>query len=293
MDLLRSMETYVNVVEQGGFSAAARVLGLSKAQVSRSISSLEDHLGIRLMQRSTRSHTLSEEGERYLKHAREMLEENARVEEELCQRQVVPRGRLRVNAPLSWGERYLGVLVPEFMERFPEVEVDVALTDRFVDLLEDGFDVAIRIGGDVRPSVVRRKLGIIQHGLFASPEYLKHNPGPQTPRDFENHRCLAYVRSGEVSSWYFGGEKFKPRPAMMSNNGDILRSAALAGAGLTSLPMFFVEEDVAGGRLVDLSDECPVGEEALSSPIVAIYPERRHLSPKVRVFVDYLVEVLA
>lgn len=286
------MEAYVSVVDQGGFSAAARAGGQSKAQVSRTISGLEEHLGIRLMQRSTRSHTLTEEGERYLQHAREMLDENARMEEELCQRQVVPRGRLKINAPLSWGERYLGSLMPGFMELFPEVELDITLTDRFVDLLDEGFDVAIRIGGEVRPSMVRRKLGTIRHGLFASPEYLKHNPGPETVQDFEKHKCLGYVRSGEVRPWFFRGERFVPKPVMVANNGDILRSAAVAGAGLTMLPVFFVEEDLATSNLVDLVGRCSSGHKDLDVPIIAVYPERRHLSPKVRVFIDYIAEAL-
>lgn len=293
MDLIRAMETFVGVVDHGGFAAASRELGQSKAQVSRTISALEDHLGIRLMQRSTRRSSLTEEGHRYLQHSREILDENARVEEELGERRIVPRGRLKINGPLSWGERHLGPLLPGFMQRYPEIKVDVTLTDRFVDLLEEGFDVALRIGGDPHSSLVGRKLGTVRHGIFASRDYLKHSPKLDNAKDFKAHKCLAYVLSGEVRPWTFRDEQFVPDPTMATNNGDILRTAALEGAGITMLPTFFVEDDLVSGKLVDLTGDCPTNSKDLYLPIMAVYPERRHLSPKVRVLVDYLVDALA
>lgn len=293
MNLFKSMETFVGVIDQGGFASAARVLGQSKAQVSRTISGLEDHLGVRLMQRSTRRHTLTEEGERYLRHAREVLDENARVEEILSERRVAPRGRLRVNGPLSWGERNLGTILPGFVERYPDVEVDITLTDRFVDLLEEGFDMAIRIGGNKEANLVGRKLGEIRHGLFAAPSYLETKPTPETPGDLKDHKCLAYTSSGEVRPWIVADQRVVPKPAMVANNGDILRCAAVAGGGLTMLPRFIVEEDLAAGRLVEIMSVGGKHETDLKVPVLAVYPERRHLSLKVRVFVDYLVEVLS
>lgn len=292
MDLFRAMEAFVGVVEHGGFAAAARVAGCSKAQISRSVSGLEDHLGVRLMQRSTRRHVLTEEGERYLLHAREVLEENVLVEAEFSEKRMAPRGGLKVNGPLSWGERYLGKLLPDFMARYPEVRVDVSLTDRFVDLLDEGYDVAIRIGGNQHSSLVARKLGTIRHGMFASPAYLKSAPKLETAQDLKNHTCLGYAITGEVRPWYFRGERFVPEPVMVANNGDILRSAALAGTGIVMLPTFFVEGDLASGKLVDVMGDCGVHDKHLNAPILAVYPERRHLSPKVRVFIDYLVENL-
>jgi DNA-binding transcriptional LysR family regulator len=292
MNLFKSMETFVSVIDQGGFASAARVRGQSKAQVSRTISGLEDHLGIRLMQRSTRRHVLTEEGERYLRHAREILDENARVEEMLSERRVAPRGRLRVNGPLSWGERNLGTILPGFVERYRDVEVDITLTDRFVDLLEEGFDMAIRIGGNRESSLVGRKLGEIRQGLFAAPSYLKATSAPRTPEDLKDHKCLAYTSSGEVRPWLVGGQRIIPKPAMVANNGDILRCAAVAGGGLTMLPDFIVEEDLKAGRLVEITSADCQSKDDLKVPVLAVYPERRHLSVKVRVFVDYLVEVL-
>lgn len=292
MDQLRAMETFVAVVDQSGFSAAARELGQSKAQVSRLIAALEDHLGVRLLQRSTRSSVLTEEGHKYLQHARDLLEENWRVETELGQRRLIPRGRLKINGPLSWGERHLAPLLPPFMERYLEIEVDITLTDRFVDLLEEGYDVAIRIGGSSSSSLIGRKLGEVKHGIFASPKYLKKNPKPETAYELRGHKCLIYTVSGGPRPWIFRGETVSPDAAMVSNNGDVLRTAALGGVGLVMLPTFFVEKDLSKGRLVDLTADGPEFDKDLCLPIMAVYPERRQLPQKVRVFVDYLIEAL-
>lgn len=292
MDLFKSIEAFIGVVDQGGFAAAARANGQSKAQVSRLVSALEDHLGVRLMQRSTRHRVLTEEGERYLRHAREIMDENARMEAELGEKRVVPRGLLKINGPLSWSERYLGDILPGFMARYPEVNLDVSLTDRFVDLLDEGFDVAIRIGGSEQSSLVARKLCTIRSGLFASPDYLRTSPKLETANDLSAHACLNYAITGEIRPWFFKGESFVAKPCMVANNGDILRSAALAGAGIVMLPTFFVEDDLASGDLVDLGADPVQGSRSLEKSVMAVYPERRHLSPKVRVFIDYLVESL-
>lgn len=292
MDLFKAMDAFIGVVDQGGFAAAARVRGRSKAQISRSVSALEDHLGVRLMQRSTRHHVLTEEGERYLRHAREVMDENARMEAELGEKRVVPRGLLKINGPLSWSERYLGDILPGFMARYPEINLDVSLTDRFVDLLNEGFDVAIRIGGNEQSSLVGRKLCTIRNGMFASPDYLRASPKLETAKDFSAHACLSYAITSEVRPWSFRGERFVPKPTMIANNGDILRSAALAGSGIVMLPTFFVEGDLVSGDLVDIGADPVEGSRDLEVPVLAVYPERRHLSPRVRVFVDYLVEAL-
>jgi DNA-binding transcriptional LysR family regulator len=293
MDRLKAMETFVAVVDHGGFSAASRELRNSKAQVSRTISTLEDHLGVRQLQRSTRQSALTEEGRRYLQHARDLLEENIRVETELGQRRLVPKGRLKINGPSSWGERHLAPLLPGFMERYPEIELDVTLTDRFVDLLEEGYDVAVRVGGNSHSSLIGRQLGHIRSGIFASPDYLAKNPPLAVAADLENHRCLVYAVSGMARPWIFRGETITPRADLISNNGDVLRTAALQGSGVIALPTFFVEEDLAQGRLVDLASDWPDSDKDPNLTILAVYPERRHLPQKVRVFVDYLVKAMA
>lgn len=288
MDLYRSMETFSAVVEHNGFAAAGKSLGLSKTVVSRMVSGLEDHLGVRLLQRSTRRLSLTEEGERYLEHARNMLEENNIMECELGERRATPRGRLRINAPSAWGERYLGPLLPEFMARYPDIAIEVSLTNRFVDLIEDGFDVAIRIGGNKQSNLIARKLGTIDHGIYASPDYLAEHGRPETIADFKTHKCLSYMQSGRVNTWQFRGRSFTPRAILLSDNGEVLRDACKGGAGLISLPSFYLTDEVETGALVNLEPDCP----GLTSDLLAVYPERRHLALKVRVFVDYLVEVL-
>jgi DNA-binding transcriptional LysR family regulator len=293
MDLFRAMETFIAVVDQNGFASAGRAMGQSKAQVSRIISGLEDHLGVRVLQRSTRQRSLTEEGQRYLAHAREFVEGNARLESELSARRLTPRGRLRINAPLSYGERFIGPLLPAFMARYPEVDLDVTLTDRFTDLVEEGYDVAVRIGGDPGSNLIARNLGVIRHGLFASPSYLKNAPILEEAGDFKDHVCLGYAVSGDVRPWSFRGKKAVIKPKMVSNNGDLLRSSALDGVGLVMLPRFFVEQDLADGKLINLIEESPPGVPDIGLALMAVYPERRHLSLKVRVFVDYLAQALS
>lgn len=292
MDRFRAMEVFVSVADRGGFSAAARDLQLSKGQVSRLIAALEDHIGVRLLQRSTRTVTLTPEGSRYLAFARETLEGVQRVEADLSHGGLAPKGHLRINAPQSYGERFVAPLMPHFMQLYPDVLVDLMLTDRYVDLVEEGFDVAVRVGGGSQSNLIARRIGTLRHGLFASPDYIKSHPALNEAADLTDHRCLVYRQSGALSPWSIRGQRIVPEPVMISNNGDVLRHAAVAGEGLVMLPYFFVEDDLAKGRLLDLMSDCPPEDPAFSPALMAVYPERRNLSQKVRVFIDFLAENL-
>lgn len=288
MDLFHAMETFVAVCDRGGFSAAARTTRRSKATVSKLVAQLEDDLGARLLHRTTRRSHPTDEGRRYLEHCRAVIEEVALMKSELAHRMVVPRGLLRVNAPLSWGQLYMAPLVAGFLGRYGEVRLELAFTDRFVDLVEEGFDLAIRIGGDPRSRLIGRRLASIRNGLHASPAYLERHGRPERAADLTSHACLVYGGRDWQRAWWFGGQRVAPEPHLLSNNGEALRDAAVDGAGIASLPDFIVADALASGRLVCLEEE----PERLITPVMAVYPERRHLPLKVRAFIDFLAERL-
>ncbi len=288
MDLYRAMSVFAAVIDQGGFAAAGRASGLSKPMVSKTISALEERLGVRLMQRTTRRLSLTEDGRRYLEHCRSVLDEVARVEGALGEKAAMPRGVLKVNAPVSFGQRYIAPLVGAFMAAYPDLKLELALTDRYVDIVEEGFDAAVRIGGDPASTLVARPLCRMRQGVYASASYLEQRGRPQSISDLKDHRCLVYVQGGRARPWLLAGKRGAPRGHLVSNNGDILRTAAAQGAGLVSLPDFFVKDDLSSGRLVLVEQE----PEEDSISVRVVYPERKYLPLKVRVFIDYMVTAL-
>ena len=288
MDLFHAMETFVAVCDRGGFSAAARATRRSKATVSKLVAQLEDDLGARLLHRTTRRSHPTDEGQRYLEHCRTVIEEVALMKSELAHRMVVPRGLLRVNAPLSWGQLYIAPLVAGFLERYAQVRLELSFTDRFVDLVEEGFDLAVRIGGDPRSRLIGRRLASIRNGLYASPAYLERRGRPERASDLARHACLVYGDRDRRRAWWFDGRRITLEPHLVCNNGEALRDAAIDGAGIASLPDFIVAEALAGGRLVCLEEE----PGRLDMPVMAVYPERRHLPLRVRAFIDVLADRL-
>lgn len=289
MNLTRAMTTFVAVCDDSGFTAAGRSLNRSKALVSKQISGLEDHLGVRLLNRTTRKMSLTQAGQIYLEHCRSVLEQMMVMEERLGEQATTPNGILKVSAPNSYGQKFFGAFLAEFSDRFPGVQIDLDLNDRFVNLVEEGFDVAIRIGLVEDSGVISKKLSETRTSLFASPKYLEGKPIPKTEKDFHRHKCLAYSQGGEVRPWRFSGKIFFPPWTFRANNGDILREMALAGKGLTFLPDFFVQEDLSAGALIEIG-----GEGApFVTPITALYPSRDYLPLKVRVFLDFIAEKLS
>lgn len=282
------MRCFAAVEEERGFAAAARRLGLSKAQVSKQVSALESHLGCRLLQRTTRRLSLTEPGGVYLAHCRAFLEQNAAMEERLAEAGTQPRGTLRVSAPLSYGQLRLAPLIGDFLTRHPDLRLEMDLNDRFVDLVEEAYDVTIRVGGDPSPSLVARKIAETRHGLFASPDYLRGAGRPATLADLAGHRCLAYSHDANPRPWHLAERTITPNWQLKSNNGDLLRQVALDGGGIVWLPDFFTADDLAAGRLVEID----LGRGNDGQAVLVLYPHRQHLPLKVRVFIDYLAEVL-
>jgi DNA-binding transcriptional LysR family regulator len=291
MDRLAAIEAFVKVADTQSFSEAARRLRLSKSLVSRQIAALEAELGARLFHRTTRSMTLTEAGRGYFERASRILADLEEANRSVTQLQSAPRGRLRVNAPMSFGFLHLAPALSDFLSRYPEVEVDITLNDRFVDLVDEGFDVAVRIGSLEDSSLVARKLAPIRRAVCASPAYLKTRGVPASPDDLKTHDCICNSNVPLAREWRFITSDGRPWPVevrgrLSANNGDTLRIAALNGLGFVHLPTFIVGSDLQAGILVTVLDRFVAQDMTLN----AVYPHSRHLSPKVRAFVDFLAE---
>jgi DNA-binding transcriptional LysR family regulator len=291
MDRLAIMEAFARVAESGSFSEAARRLGASKSLVSRQVAALEAELGARLLHRTTRSLTLTEEGRGYHAEVVRILAEIQDANMSVSRMQAAPRGRLKVNAPMSFSFLHLAPMIPDFLRRFPEVDLDMTLNDRYVDLIEEGFDVAVRIGRLADSSLVARKLAPMRPVICASPAYLRERGVPEKPDDLGKHLCLCNSTNMLIDEWRLVDRDGRPvmvqiKGRLRANNGDALRIAALQGLGLVNLPTFFVGGDLQAGTLVSvLSDYMPQ-----DAGIYAVYPHSRHLLPKVRAFIDFLAE---
>jgi DNA-binding transcriptional LysR family regulator len=291
MDRLQGMRAFVRVVEEGGFAAAARVLGLSRSVVNRSVSGLEDELGAQLLRRSTRRVTPTETGRAFYERSRRILEELDEAVASVTELQEKPTGTLRVNAPMSFGTRHLAPVIGAFMARYPEVRVELLLNDRFVDPIEEGYDLTLRIGEPVSStSLVAREIGPARRVLCASPAYLDEVGEPSHPRELRRHRCLHYGYQESGSHWRLAGPGGEGSWAigcvMWSNNGDSLKAAALAGQGLCLLPTFIVGDALQDGQLRTVLCDWSPPEIVLS----VLYPRHRHLSAKTRLLVELLEE---
>lgn len=286
MNLLDAMTAFVRVAELGSYTRAAEALDLSRTRVSRQVMELEDHLGVRLLQRTTRRLRLTEAGERYLLRAQGILQSLEEAEAEVGSGVSEMRGRLRLNGPMSFGTRHLTPLVARFMVEHPALEVRLDLNDRRVDLLEEGYDLAIRIGSLPDSTLVARRLTRCKLVLCASPAYLAEHGAPRRLADLERHRCLRYRTGGRGGEWQFGGSGVSVGGPLESNNGDVLTHAAEAGLGIVQQPSFLVTDSIREGRLVPLELEEP--PSALD--VHGLYPARRHLPAKVDRFLSLLAE---
>jgi DNA-binding transcriptional LysR family regulator len=291
MDRFAALEAFVRVAETQSFSEAARRLRSSKSAVSRSVGALEAEVGARLFNRTTRSLNLTEAGRAYFERVIRILADLDDADRALGHHQASPRGRLMVSAPMSFGFLHLAPAMPEFLGRFPEVDVDLSLNDRFVDLVDDGFDVALRIGALPDSSLMARRIVPIRRTLCASADYFRRRGTPHAPEDLKTHECLRNSNVARTQEWRFVDPEGKPSLVSVfgrvsANNGDALREMALAGFGIANLPTFIVGADLREGALVAALERFLPQDLAMS----AVYPHSRHLSPKVRAFVDFLVE---
>ncbi len=285
-------EVFVTVVESQGFSAAAKRLETTPAAVSRRIKALEERLGVRLLQRTTRKIQLTEAGELYFREVGRLLGDLRAVEQQLEAVNVEPAGELRIVAPMSFGQRRLAPLVTRFALGHPKLRVTLALEDRETDIVSEGFDLAIRIAYPSDSSLVAKTIGQVPRYFCASPAYLARRGTPNTPRDLLEHECLHYSVISEREEWTFGGpqggETVVIKAAFCCNNGEVLAEAAMQGLGITLLPDFIVEDALADGRLVRVLE----GRERSPLLLSMLYPSRRHVPVKTRSFIDYVVEQL-
>jgi DNA-binding transcriptional LysR family regulator len=294
MDRFLAVRTFAKVVELGSFARAAERLGLSTSAVSRQVSELESHLGARLLNRTTRRLSLTEAGQTFYEHSVQLLSDLEDAEASVRIAAAEPRGTLRLTCGVSFGMRYLAPALAEFGALHPALMLDLDLSDRIVDLVEDGFDLAIRIGQQGSQGMVSKRLGWTQIVCCASPEYLARRSEPiRTPADLAEHECLSYTNVGLPNTWHFNGkdggtERVTVRipPRHRANNGQVLASLAVHGMGVVYEPDFIVAREIRAGQLVPLLP----GYRPPRSPIAAVYPSRRHLSAKVRSFVDFLAE---
>ena len=291
MSDLAAMAVFARVVEEESFSAAARLLGLSKSAVSKQVARLEDRLGVRLLHRTTRRLSLTEEGATFFRGCQRALAEAEAAESAVTHLAAAPRGTLKVNAPMSFGVAHLSPLIPAFMARFPDLKVELELNDRLVDLVEEGFDVGVRITRLQDSSLIARRLAPSRNVICAAPDYLRARGSPEAPEALAGHDCLLYSYTTEGRVWRLRNatarRQVTVRGRLLANNGEALRAAALQGLGVARLPTFIVGDALRQGHLLrlltDWSDERESG-------VYAVYPASRNLAPKVRVFVDFLVE---
>ena len=289
LDRLLAMTVFVKVVEQGSFARAAERLHMSTSAVSRHVAELEAHLDTRLLNRTTRRISLTESGQAYFDRALHLLADLEETEAAVSSSTVTPRGTIRLTCSTSFGVPHLAPAIGAFQARYPDVRFDISASSRFVDLVEEGLDLAIRIGDLGNPNLIARKIGSMRLITCASPEYLKRKGTPKHPDDLARHNCFTYEYAPEKNQWRFQDRqkneiKVRIDGSVHANNGEMLAAIAVAGAGIALEPDFIVEPLLESGALVEiLKNSRPTPYN-----IYAVYPSRRHLSAKVRTFVDFL-----
>jgi len=288
MDRFDSMNALVTAVDEGGFAAAGRKLGLSRVQVSRLVTSLEDHLGAQLLVRTTRTMALTEAGQVFVERARILVDDMAEAEAAAGDLTGELKGLLQINAPMTFGVSHIAPAVNDFMRQHRDITVALNVNDRFVDPYEEGFDVTLRIG-DLQPSsLIARKICPIRRLMCAHPDYLEDRGRPRTPADLADHAILHYGHLGNELHWPLRGignsNRLAVSPVLCSNNGDVLKMASLAGQGIVLLPAFIVADELASGTLVPVLE----GFEPAPVALHAIYPPDKYRPAKTRAFVDFL-----
>lgn len=289
MESLSDIAVFVHVVRSGSFTAAAEKLGLSKSVVSKYVTRLEDRLGARLLNRTTRRLSMTEVGQVFYERSQRALGEIDEAEAEVSRLQGEPRGELRLSSPMSFGILHVAPLLPAFQERYPDLAVDMVLDDRKTNLVDEGFDLAIRIGELPDSSLVARRLGPCRHVVCGSPEYFARNGVPQSPEDLAGHPVLIYRYQDAPAEWRLldsdgNYHQVAINSRLQMNNSLALREALLKGGGVTLTPTFVVGADIRAGRLMAVL----TAYKTLEVSVYAVYPQRKHLSPKVRALVDFL-----
>ena len=291
MDRFNAMATFAKVVELGSFARAADRVDVSVSAVSRQVSELERHLGTRLLNRTTRRLSLTESGRLFHERCVQLLADLEEAEQSATAETVTPRGTLKLTAPITFGARYLAPAIAAFIARFPEMRFDVELSDRAVDLVDEGFDAALRVGNIGSQNLVGRKIGVTRLVCCAAPAYVARHGKPRTPEGLAEHTCLTYEYSALKNVWPFRDRKGKDRNVRVTgpvhaNNGRFLEALAVEGVGIAYEPDFIVGPDLRAGRLTAILTDF----DAPPATIYVVYPSRRHLSAKVRAFAEFLAE---
>lgn len=294
MDTPGEMRAFVRSVELGGFSAAARDLDLTPSALSKLVTRLEDRLGVRLMNRTTRKLALTAEGEAYFYSARRILNAISEAEEEVTRFSKSPKGLLRVNAGVAFGLHQMAPALPRFLERYPDIEIDINITDRVIDLMEEGADIAIRSGVLRDSSLTARKICDLQRVICASPAYLKKHGVPRSPQDLLNHNCLSISAAPQLRRWPFstksGIESIEVKGNVNANNAETLLQLAATGVGIIRLADVIVSDGIRAGWLTPILTDVHQREPL---PMSAVYLPGKHKSPRVAAFVNFLVETFA
>ena len=290
IDIVAAMRVFTTVVDSGSFAGAAEKLSLSPGMVTRYVAQLEEHLGVRLLHRTTRKLSLTEEGSDYCQRALQIIASIEDAELSATKSKADPRGILRITMASSLGLGHLDRAIVDYLQRFPNVEVDVMTSERFVDIIDEGFDLALRVAQQISPGLIARRIAPVSIVTCASPEYLRAHGTPGSPNDLMEHNCLFYPPSTYINKWRFcreGVEQFVPiKGNFRVNNGNMLANAAVAGMGIIYEPDFHVAEYIQQGKLVQILAEW----ETVELSLYAVYANRQFLPQKVRSFIDFLVD---
>ncbi|WP_295997006.1 LysR family transcriptional regulator [Rugamonas sp.] len=279
--------TFVSVVNAGSFTVAAGQVGLTRSAVGKSIARLEERLQVRLLNRSSRSLSLTDDGKAFFDRCVQILDDLEQTEEAMAQRSTAPHGRLRISVPSALGHKHLLPVLATYLEAWPQVSVNVSFADRYVDLVDEGVDVALRIGGPrVDSSLIARTVAHERLMICAAPAYLERRGTPRTVDALNAHECLFFANGSRPTPWTFKGADGAVGSAgrLQMNSAQAIQEMALAGLGVANLPTYLIEDDLRSGRLVPLLRNV----ERDGDPIRVLYPARQHLSPKVRLFIDLL-----
>ncbi len=289
---LNDMLLFAQVVEAGSFTAAARELSMPKSTLSRRIANLEARLDCRLLQRTTRSLHLTDVGAEFYSHCKRLVEEAKNAEQAVNLSQETPRGLLRITAPVEFGTNLLGTLAAEYLQHFPEVRLELDLSNHFVDLVEEGFDLALRAGRLEDSSLIARRLGETRLLACAAPSYLQQHGEPATPKQLTEHDCLVYPGPDGRTLFQFSGPnnltQIQLQGKLIANSMSTLQDAAVAGLGIAILPLTLCRADIDQGLLVPILEDWKLPIDG----IYAVYPSPRHLTPKLRSFIDFIASRL-
>jgi DNA-binding transcriptional LysR family regulator len=290
MDTLGAIRVFSRVVEAGSFSAVARELGTTQPTVSKQIAMLEEHLGTRLVNRTTRNLTLTEDGKTYYECCRHILNAVEEADGAVGRRQATPSGLIRAGCPVAFGRLHVAPRMRRFLDRYPELRVELVMSDQFGDLVEQGVDVTIRIGDLADASLIARLVGVTRRVTIGSPEYFARMGEPRTPHDLVRHNCLVYTRLSTGNEWHFNGPsgliKVRVAGTFLADNSEAIRAAVIAGVGIGVAPIWSLYDEIARGEVrIVLADY-----EPKRLPIHALYPSRRFVSSKVRAFIDFLAD---